>query len=126
MAQQRIGRYHVVEEIASGGQGTVYRAFAPDTSATVAIKTLHGDLSRDDQFFERFRREAQMAASLDHPNVVQIHEVGEHDSKPFVALEYLPDNLTRLIETVGPLPVNQAADIAVHRDNNPDNKAKDG
>jgi len=136
MAQQRIGRYHVVEEIASGGQGTVYRAFAPDTSATVAIKTLHGDLSRDDQFFERFRREAQMVASLDHPNVVQIYEVGEHNSRPFVALEYLPDNLTRLIETVGPLPVNQAAEIAaqiadglaaahdagiVHRDIKPDN-----
>ena len=69
---QQIGRYQILEEIASGGQGAVYRVFDPERSQVVALKVLHTTLSGDPSYIERFRREASLAASIDHPNVVKI------------------------------------------------------
>ena len=61
---QQIGRYQVLDEIASGGQGVVYRAYDPDTGQIVALKVLHASLSDDSSYVERFRREASLAASI--------------------------------------------------------------
>ena len=69
MAQQRIGRYEILSEIAAGGQATVYRARDVTLGRVVALKILHPHLARDAQFRERFLREARMVASLTHPNV---------------------------------------------------------
>ena len=77
MSQNNIGRYQVLEEIASGGQGAVYRVFDPDTGQIVALKVLHVSLSTDSNYVERFRLEASLASSIDHPNVVKIFEVGQ-------------------------------------------------
>ena len=77
MTQQRIGRYSVLEEIASGGQATVYRVWDAQTGGVLALKLMHPHLARDSSYVERFRREAQMAASIDHPNIIRIFEVGE-------------------------------------------------
>ena len=77
MAQQRIGRYQVLEDIASGGQGSVHRAFDPETGQIVALKVLHPHLGGDSAFLERVHREAQLAASIEHPNVIRIFEVGQ-------------------------------------------------
>lgn len=93
MAQEQIGRYRVVEEIASGAQGTVYRAIDPDVDRTVALKVLHPEMARDPQYVERFRREARIVASIDHPSVCWIYEVGEVDGRHFIAMEYLPASL---------------------------------
>ncbi len=86
MTQKRIGRYNVIEEIASGGQGAVFRAFDPEGGRLVAIKVLHASLTGDRSYLERFRREASITSSIDHPNVVRIYEVGESEGRHFIVL----------------------------------------
>ncbi|MCH7977644.1 MAG: serine/threonine protein kinase, partial [Acidobacteria bacterium] len=113
VSRERIGRYDLIEEIASGGQGVVYRAFSADDSQIVAIKVLLSHVTADTTFVERFRREALLASSIDHPNVVKIFEVGESDGRHFIAMEFLPESLARLIETAGQLPLNGAVRFAV-------------
>jgi serine/threonine-protein kinase len=111
--EQSIGRYQILEEIASGGQGTVYRAFDPDSGQIIAVKVLHPTLSGDRTYTERFRREASLAASIDHPNVVKIFEVGQDDDRFFMALEFLPESLARVIESGGQMRIAGAAQFAV-------------
>jgi len=110
MAQERIGRYRILEEIAAGTRGAVFRAFDPQAGHLVAVKILHASLTGDSTYVERFQREATLAASIDHPNVVQIYEVGEDSGRHFMALEFLPENLARLIESGG-LPHRCAASL---------------
>ncbi len=84
----RLGNYEVLEEIGRGGMGVIYRARQRHSKRIVALKRVlsyHGD-SRDT--LERFRREAEAAASLDHPNILPIHEVGEADGLPFFTMKY--------------------------------------
>ena len=109
--QQRIGKYQVLEQIAAGGQGIVYRALDPDLQREIAIKVLHAHLSFDAQYQERFLREARMVASLNHPNVVTIHEVGTDGNLLFIAMEYLPSSLQGLLEERGTLPVEEAISL---------------
>ena len=111
--EQRIGRYQILDEIASGGQGTVYRAFDPESSQVVAVKVLHPTLSQDRNYIERFRREASLAASIDHPNVVRIFEVGRDGDQHFMALEFLPESLARVIESGGQMRIDGAARFGV-------------
>ena len=88
---QQIGRYQVLDEIAAGGQGAVYRAFDLDTRQIVALKVLHPSLTGDTTFLERFHREARITSSIDHPNVVRIFEVGEDGGQHFISMEFLPE-----------------------------------
>jgi Tol biopolymer transport system component len=111
--QQTIGRYQILEEIAAGGQGTVYRAYHPDTRQIIALKVLHPTLSGDRTYIERFRREASLAASIDHPNVVKIFEVGQDGDKHFMALEFLPESLARVIESGPQMPIDAAAQFGL-------------
>ena len=113
MAQQQIGRYQILEDIASGGQGAVHRVFDPDTGQIVALKVLHASLSNDSTFVERFRREASLAASIDHPNVVKIFEVGQDGDQHFMALEFLPESLARVIEGGGQMRLDRVAEFGV-------------
>ena len=111
MQQQTIGRYQVLEEIASGGQGTVYRTWDTASGRVVALKVLHPHLSSDAGVLERFRREAQLAAAVSHPNITTIYEVGHAGNLHFIAMEFLPLSIHDLIESQGSLPVERAADI---------------
>lgn len=86
----RLGNYQILEEIGRGGMGVIYRARQRHSRRIVALKRVlsyHGD-SRET--LERFRREAQAAASLDHPNVLPIYEVGENDGLPFFTMKFAP------------------------------------
>ena len=111
--EERIGRYQVLEEIASGGQATVYRAFDPQTGQIVAIKVLHVSLTGDSSYIERFRRVASLAASIVHDNVVRIFEVGEHEGRHYIVLEFFPDDLARVIASGGPMRTDRAAAFGV-------------
>ena len=97
----------------SGGQGTVYRAFDPDTGQIVALKVLHRFLSSDSDYVERFRREASLASSIDHPNVVKIFEVGQDGDQHFMALEFLPESLARLVEGGGQMRLDRATEFGI-------------
>src|ERR671938_916344 len=84
------GRYTIERRIGSGGMADVYCAHDAHLGREVAIKVLHRRFSRDREFVERFKREASAAASLNHPNVVNVFDRGEHDGTYYIAMENLP------------------------------------
>ena len=84
------GRYRIELQLALGGMAVVYLARDEELRRPVAIKVLAEHLADDDDFRERFLREARLAGSLAHPNVVQVYDVGETDGRPFIVMEFVP------------------------------------
>ena len=131
------GRYHVLDRIAAGGMGEVYRAHDAVLDRPVAIKVLHRNLAGDAGFVERFRREARAAASLNHQNIVAVHDWGSVDGIYYMVMEYVAGRSVReLVNEHGVLAPAQAADVLeqtlaalqhahrqgiVHRDVKPEN-----
>src|ERR671921_2555940 len=115
MAQQAkvfSGRYEIVRRIARGGMAEVFLARDQLLDRPVALKILFPELSTDRSFVERFRREAQAAANLTHPNIVSIYDWGEEDGTYFIVMEYVDGRpLSHLIRNEGPLLADRAADI---------------
>ena len=103
------GRYELVELIGRGGMSTVWKAEDRLLDRTVAIKVLHEQLTQDEEYVERFRREARSVAQLSHPNIVTVIDRGEDEGSQYIVFEYVAgENLTQLIERSGPLPVRDA------------------
>jgi len=85
----RIGKYRIVRELGRGAMGIVYEAHDPDIDRRVALKTIKRELVDDDSFFARFKREAQAAGRLTHPNIVNVFDYGETDDSAYIAMEYV-------------------------------------
>ncbi len=107
------GRYELRNQIARGGTAQVYLARDLLLDRPVALKALFPELSTDHTFVERFRREAQAAANLMHPNIVQVFDWGESDNTYFIVMEYIDgEPLSSIIRSQAPLSDRQAASIA--------------
>ncbi|MCL4181750.1 MAG: protein kinase, partial [Verrucomicrobia bacterium] len=108
-SKTRFGDYELLEEIAHGGMGVVYRARQVSLKRIVAVKMLLFGQFAGKAAFERFRAEAQTAAHLQHPNIVAVHEIGETDGQPYFSMDYVAGrNLAELVRD-RPMPARQAA-----------------
>ncbi|OAB33800.1 Stk1 family PASTA domain-containing Ser/Thr kinase [Paenibacillus glacialis] len=107
------GRYEIIERIGGGGMALVYKAHDILLGRNVAIKVLRQQFVHDEEFIRRFRREAQSAASLSHPNVVSIYDVGQEDEIHYIVMEYIEGfNLNEIIKERAPLQVEESVRIA--------------
>lgn len=135
-------RYRVVSRLGSGGMADVYLADDLQLGRQVAVKLLHRRFASDPDFVERFRREAQAAAGLQHPNIVSVYDRGEWDGIAYISMEYLSGRtLKDLIRQEAPIEPRRAVAIAgqiasaarfahrggvIHRDLKPQNVMKIG
>lgn len=106
------GRYVIKKLIGEGGMANVYLGYDTILERDVAVKVLRGDLSDDEKFIRRFKREAQSASLLSHPNIVQIYDVGEDDGNFYIVMEYVNGStLKQLIKKRGHLSIPEVIDI---------------
>lgn len=107
------GRYEVGEKLGAGGMAIVYRAQDALLQRPVTVKVLRGEFVADENVVKRFRREAQAAAALSHPNIVAVYDVGRQDDTHYIVMEYIQgQTLKEFITERGPLPVEDAVRIA--------------
>src|ERR1700759_5707738 len=107
-------RYRVVRRLGTGGMAEVFLAEDQQLGRQVALRLLHRRFSEDPGFVERFRREAEAAAGLQHPNVVSVYDRGQFEDTYYIAMEYLPGrSLKQVIRDEAPLEPVRAIDIAI-------------
>ncbi|MBD2846155.1 Stk1 family PASTA domain-containing Ser/Thr kinase [Paenibacillus sp. IB182496] len=114
IGQELAGRYEILARIGGGGMALVYKAQDMLLGRNVAVKVLRQQFVDDDEFVRRFRREAQAAASLSHPNVVSVYDVGQEGDTHYIVMEYVEgSNLNEIILERAPLRVEEAVHIAL-------------
>jgi WD40 repeat protein/predicted Ser/Thr protein kinase len=105
----RFGDYELVELLARGGMGVVYKARQISLNRTVALKMIQAGLLATPAEVKRFHTEAEAIAQLQHPNIVAVHEIGEHDGRQYFSMDYVAGRTLAEIARDGPLPVTRAA-----------------
>jgi serine/threonine protein kinase len=110
---QTISYYRITDKLGEGGMGVVYKATDTELNRSVALKFLAPQLLLDEEGRKRFRREAQAAAALDHPNICTVYEIGQVEDQSFIAMAYLEGRTLSKRIADGPLKLPEALAIAI-------------
>lgn len=133
---KQLGGYEIIARLGQGGMASVYRARQTSMNRTVALKILPRHLLRDEMYLQRFEREVKIVAQLEHRNIVPVHDYGEHDGQPYIAMRYMPagsvddllakgpidpETMLKIIQQIAPALDYAHGKSVLHRDLKPSN-----